>query len=92
MASPTPHRSVRSLSLALLRDQGGASAVEFAMTAPILFLMVAGSLDMAQGFLARTRANRPRLKGHNARPLDGVLGAIVDAIKDGRVRVEVSDE
>ncbi len=54
MASPTPHRSVRSLSLALLRDQGGASAVEFAMTAPILFLMVAGSLDMAQGYYVNT--------------------------------------
>lgn len=38
----------------LLRDLRGAAAVEFAMTAPILFLMIAGSLDMAQGFYVNT--------------------------------------
>jgi Flp pilus assembly pilin Flp len=36
------------------RDQRGASAVEFALTAPILFLVISGTLDMAQGFYVNT--------------------------------------
>jgi len=54
MAGLNPHRRLRSLPMALLRDVRGAAAVEFAMTAPILFLMVAGSLDMAQGYYVNT--------------------------------------
>ncbi|MFM9936339.1 MAG: TadE/TadG family type IV pilus assembly protein [Novosphingobium sp.] len=38
----------------LLRDRRGASAVEFAMTAPVLFLMISGTLDMAQGYFVNT--------------------------------------
>ena len=44
----------RSLPKGLRRDQRGAAAVEFAMTAPILFLMIAGTLDMAQGYYVNT--------------------------------------
>lgn len=36
------------------RDKRGASAVEFALTAPILFLVISGTLDMAQGFYVNT--------------------------------------
>jgi len=36
------------------RDQRGASAVEFALTAPILFLVISGTLDMAQGYYVNT--------------------------------------
>jgi Flp pilus assembly protein TadG len=39
---------------ALLRDRSGVSAVEFGMTAPILFLMVFGTLEMSQGFFVST--------------------------------------
>lgn len=38
----------------LLRDKRGVSAVEFGMTAPILFLVVFGSLQVAQGYYVRT--------------------------------------
>lgn len=38
----------------LRRDRRGASAVEFAMTAPILFLVISGTLDMAMGFYVNT--------------------------------------
>jgi TadE-like protein len=47
-------RSGRRLPQRLLYDRSGASAVEFAMTAPILFLMISGSLDMAQGYYVNT--------------------------------------
>ena len=36
------------------RDKRGASAVEFALTAPILFLVISGTLDMAQGYYVNT--------------------------------------
>jgi hypothetical protein len=54
MVAMTQHRILRSLPRGLLRDRSGASAVEFAMTAPILLLMIAGSLDMAQGYYVNT--------------------------------------
>lgn len=38
----------------LLRDRRGVSAVEFGLTAPILFLVVFGSLQVAQGYYVRT--------------------------------------
>ena len=38
----------------LLRDKRGVSAVEFGMPAPILFLVVFGSLQVAQGYYVRT--------------------------------------
>lgn len=38
----------------LLRDKRGVSAVEFGLTAPILFLVVFGSLQVAQGYYVRT--------------------------------------
>ncbi len=38
----------------LRRDARGTSAVEFAMTAPILFLVISGTLDMAQGYYVNT--------------------------------------
>jgi Flp pilus assembly protein TadG len=38
----------------VLRDTRGVSAVEFGMTAPILFLAVFGTLQVAQGFYVRT--------------------------------------
>ncbi|GEO01050.1 hypothetical protein NSE01_28820 [Novosphingobium sediminis] len=38
----------------LLHDRRGVSAVEFGMTAPILFLVVFGSLQVAQGYYVRT--------------------------------------
>lgn len=44
----------RSFLDRMLRDQRGASAVEFALTAPILFLVISGTLDMAQGFYVNT--------------------------------------
>ncbi|WP_421852306.1 TadE/TadG family type IV pilus assembly protein [Novosphingobium sp.] len=53
------HRSL-SLTLrrmcrsALLRDSHAVSAVEFGLTAPILFLVVFGSLQVAQGYYVRT--------------------------------------
>lgn len=36
------------------RDQRGVSAVEFGLTAPILFLVISGTLDMAQGYYVNT--------------------------------------
>ena len=39
---------------ALLRDRRGVSAIEFGMTAPILFLVVFGSLQVAQSYYVRT--------------------------------------
>jgi Flp pilus assembly protein TadG len=54
MAGPTLLRIVRYLPLNLLRDRRGVSAVEFGMTAPILFLMISGTLDMAQGYYVNT--------------------------------------
>ena len=39
---------------AVLRDRSGASAVEFALTAPILFLVISGTLDMAQSYFVNT--------------------------------------
>lgn len=39
---------------ALMRDRRGVSAVEFGLTAPILFLVVFGSLQVAQGYYVRT--------------------------------------
>jgi Flp pilus assembly protein TadG len=45
-------RRLRSRSL--LRDARGVSAVEFGMTAPILFLVVFGSIQVAQGYYVRT--------------------------------------
>lgn len=44
----------RMCSAPLLRDRRGVSAVEFGMTAPILFLVVFGSLQVAQGYYVRT--------------------------------------
>lgn len=38
----------------LRRDTRGVSAVEFGLTAPILFLVVFGSLQVAQGYYVRT--------------------------------------
>lgn len=38
----------------LRRDTRGASAVEFALTAPILFVVISGTLDMAQGYYVNT--------------------------------------
>lgn len=52
---PRQERSAsRSFLDRMLRDQRGASAVEFALTAPILFLVISGTLDMAQGFYVNT--------------------------------------
>lgn len=44
----------RKLLSGLTRDSRGVSAVEFGMTAPILFLVVFGSLQVAQGYYVRT--------------------------------------
>jgi Flp pilus assembly protein TadG len=41
----------------LLRDRRGVSAVEFGMTAPILFLVVFGTLQVAQGYYVSTVLN-----------------------------------
>jgi Flp pilus assembly protein TadG len=38
----------------LRRDARGTSAVEFGLTAPILFLVISGTLDMAQGYYVNT--------------------------------------
>lgn len=46
--------SSRRARTALLRDRRGTSAVEFALTSPILFLVIAGTLDMAQGYYVNT--------------------------------------
>jgi Flp pilus assembly pilin Flp len=52
---PRQERSAsRSFLDRMLRDRRGASAVEFALTAPILFLVISGTLDMAQGFYVNT--------------------------------------
>lgn len=40
--------------LRLVRDRAGAAAVEFAMATPILMVIVAGTLEMAQAFYVRT--------------------------------------
>ena len=47
---PLFHRLRRLTRRPLLRDARGVSAVEFGMTAPILFLVVFGSLQMAQSY------------------------------------------
>ncbi|KPF78100.1 TadE/TadG family type IV pilus assembly protein [Novosphingobium sp. AAP93] len=44
----------RMRTRSLLRDKRGVSAVEFGLTAPILFLIVFGSLQVAQGYYVRT--------------------------------------
>lgn len=44
----------RRYSSSLLRDRRGVSAVEFGLTAPILFLVVFGTLQIAQGYYIRT--------------------------------------
>ncbi len=55
MALRAMHHFFRRLrERALLRDRRGVSAVEFGMTAPILFLVVFGTLQIAQGYYVRT--------------------------------------
>jgi Flp pilus assembly protein TadG len=51
-----PHLALRGRHRcrSLLRDRRGVSAVEFGLTAPILFLVVFGSLQVAQGYYVRT--------------------------------------
>ncbi len=47
----------RTFASRLLRDRRGVSAVEFGMTAPILFLVVFGTLQIAQGYYVLTVLN-----------------------------------
>lgn len=47
----------RLLKLPLLRDKRGVSAVEFGMTAPILFIVVFGTLQQAQSYYCYTVLN-----------------------------------
>jgi len=54
MGDRTMHRSKVRLARRLLRDRRGVSAVEFGLTAPILFLVISGTLDMAQGYYVNT--------------------------------------
>lgn len=55
MARRSLHQTLRRMvRSALLRDRRGVSAVEFGMTAPILFLVVFGTLQVAQGYYVRT--------------------------------------
>lgn len=55
MAMHLPHLALCTRRLrSLLRNTRGVSAVEFGMTAPILFLVVFGSLQVSQGYYVRT--------------------------------------
>lgn len=55
MARRSLDQTVRRMrSSMLLRDRRGVSAVEFGLTAPILFLVVFGTLQVAQGYYVRT--------------------------------------
>lgn len=47
-------QSARRGRSGVLQDARGTSAVEFALTAPILFLVISGTLDMAQGYYVNT--------------------------------------
>lgn len=40
--------------LALWRDRAGAAAIEFALAAPLLLLVIGGTLEMAQAYYVRT--------------------------------------
>ncbi len=50
-----PRRDAREMSRVrrAARDAGGAAAVEFALAAPLLFLMIFGTLEMAHAFYVR---------------------------------------
>jgi len=56
MAQPAPRITARRQPILrrLLRDRRAVSAVEFGMTAPILFLVVFGTLQVAQSYYVRT--------------------------------------
>lgn len=55
MARRSLHLTLRRMRRsALLRDRRAVSAVEFALTAPILFLVVFGTLQVAQSYYVRT--------------------------------------
>ncbi len=41
----------------LPRDQGGATAIEFALIAPIMILLYFGLVEFSQGFMAQRRAS-----------------------------------
>jgi Flp pilus assembly protein TadG len=77
------HRRPRSL----LRDRRGVSAVEFGMTAPILFLVVFGTLQAAQAYYVRTvltgsinsaaRKSSLQTGPTNASTLDGLVSTAI---------------
>ena len=50
-----PHRMAREAPLVACaaRDQDGAAALEFALMAPLLFLMIFGTLEMAHSFYVK---------------------------------------
>ena len=53
-AKQAERRTLRSVLRDLGQSRRGVSAVEFGMTAPILFLVISGTLDMAQGYYVNT--------------------------------------
>jgi Flp pilus assembly protein TadG len=58
MAPSAPARRPARLAFRrLLRDRRGVSAVEFGLTAPILFLVVFGTLQIAQAYYVKTVLN-----------------------------------
>lgn len=54
MRQPTLRSAFRSVLRRLRLDRRGVSAVEFGMTAPILFLVVFGTLQVAQSYYVKT--------------------------------------
>ncbi|TCF97427.1 hypothetical protein BZM26_31465 [Paraburkholderia strydomiana] len=50
MTAPTPRLS-RRWPRALLRDSGGVSAIEFAIAAPLMFIMIFASIELGMGMI-----------------------------------------
>ena len=81
------HRSKVRPARRFLRDRRGVSAVEFGLTAPILFLVISGTLDMAQGYYVNTvlqgavnaaaRKSSLQTGATDAATLDGLVGTMI---------------
>lgn len=77
---------------ALRRDQGGASAIEFALVAPLLIAIIVGTAQMGRLYLAHAGlrnlvADSARFASISPRPNDG---AIKDRLRSGGFGLEQS--